>query len=607
MANSALQLTSIDFDTLKENFKTFLSEQTVFKDYNFEGSNMNVLLDVMSYNSYLNSFYLNMIGSEMFLDSAQKFDSVVSHAKELNYVPKSSKSAEAQVSFSVVADIPSQPLTIKKGTKFSGSNANGSFVFVTDQEHSYTSPNTTFTVSNLAIYEGKLVSDSFIVNYADETQKFVLSNPTVDTDSIEVVVTENSVNTIFTKVSTLYGLTSVSNVYFLQAAQSNQYEIVFGDGFLGRRPLNSSVVTFNYRINSGTDAIGVTSFALGDDLGTMNNGYASISDITVNANSAGGANAESIDSVKFAAPRYFATQQRAVSSDDYSSLVLANFGNLIADVNVYGGELLEPKQYGRVVLALKPQGGTVAPDYVKNEISNFLTPYIALPNRVIVSDPDYLYCEVKTIVSYDKASTTKTPVELKNIVLNTIKQFSTDHIEVFGADLRYSKIVAHIDDSDPSITSNDTEISIIKRIAPKLNYASTFNIDFNNPTELEELSPGYTRKNRLSDEPMLTSTAFTYVDDNGVEYPLSYIRDDNFGVLIVYSVINNVFTILKDGIGTIDYTTGKVIINNLKTSAYDNYISIKMTPQNKDIVVNNNKILLIDVNDVTVNVIQALV
>jgi len=606
MANSSIQLSSLDFDTLKNNLKSYLSNQTIFKDYNFSGSNINVLLDVLSYNSYLNSFYLNMISSEMFMDSAQKLDSVVSHAKELNYVPRSSKSSEASFGFNVTGYGTTSPFIIKKGSMFSGTNSNGNFTFITDRDYAYTSSNNVYVIPELTVYEGKYTTDSFIYDINNEAQRFILSNPNVDTDSIEVIVTESSVNTTFTKAETLYNLINTSSVYFLQAAQNSKYEIVFGDGNFGRIPNNLSTVTINYRITNGTDADGIISFICDEDLGVMNNGEATIDTINVTSNSSGGSNAESIDSIKFAAPRYFATQQRAVASDDYSSLVLSNFGGIISDVNVYGGELLEPKQYGRVVLALKPSGATIASDFVKNEISSFLKPYIALPNRLIITDPDYLYVKLNTTVQYNKNITTSSPVQLQTFILSAITQFSTDHIETFGSDLRYSKIVAHIDNSDVSITSNDTGIKIIKRLSPKINYATSFSFSFNNASDQEEEFAGYSKRNPLSDEPAITSSPFTYVTSDGTNYPLSYIRDNNFGLLLVYTVINGVFTILNENIGSINYTTGDVKINNLLTSSYGNYISLYMLPMNKDIVINNNKILIIDPNDVTITMIETL-
>lgn len=294
MANSSLTLSSLDFDTLKNNLKKFLSSQDIFKDYNFEGSNINVLLDVLSYNSYLNSFYLNMIASEMFLDSAQKYDSIVSHAKELNYVPRSASHSVADISFTLETKDLNNKLTIPKGTKFYGTNSNGTFNFVTDQISTYVSVNDTFSVANLLIKEGSYFQDSYIMNYDLENQRFLISNKNIDISSISVNVSENyGANvTEFQKVNTLYNLDTFSNVYFIQAAENNLYEITFGDGLFGRRPLNEALITVKYIITNGSDGNGVKAFSLSDDLGFLNGGTANPSTITVNRESQGGANQE---------------------------------------------------------------------------------------------------------------------------------------------------------------------------------------------------------------------------------------------------------------------------------------------------------------------------
>ena len=258
MANSALTLSSLDFDSLKQNFKNYLTSNSIFKDYNFNGSNINVLLDVMSYNSYLNSFYLNMVASEMFLDSAQKYDSVVSHAKELNYIPRSIKSSQASLNFTVSTTGISGLLTIPKGTIFSGVNSNGTFSFITDQEQTYSSSNTTYTVTGLNVFEGTLITDSFIIDYTNEFQNFILTNDNIDIDSLIITVNENNVNTNFTRVTTLFDLNSTSNVFFLQVAQNGRYEIVFGDGLFGRIPDNLSTISASYRVTTGATKEGLS-------------------------------------------------------------------------------------------------------------------------------------------------------------------------------------------------------------------------------------------------------------------------------------------------------------------------------------------------------------
>lgn len=607
MANSSLDLTSLDFDTLKAGFKQHLKSQSTFKDYNFEGSNLNTLLDVMSYNSYLNSFYLNMVASEMFLDSAQKLDSVVSHAKELNYLPKSIKSSSSTISFTIDTTGIQNPLTIPKGTLFSGTNANGTFTFSTAETFAYTSSNTTFDVTDLVIYEGTYVTDSFVFDKTDGYPHFVLTNSNIDLDSLTVTVYENNgLNvTDYDKRDSLFEITNNSTIFFIQSAQNGQYEVIFGDGILGKEPQNGAVIYCQYRITTGSAGNGISTFRCTQDLGPVNGGQAIVNTITASA-STGGAAAEGIESIRKLAPRYFATQERAVSSDDYSSLIYNKFGQLIGDVNVYGGETQEPKLYGRVIIALKPSDGLVAPNYLKNNIQNYLIERTGLPTRTKIVDPDYLYCSIVSTVQYNKTTTTKSANDIRVLVSNAIQQFGADHLDKFGNDFRYSKCVAHIDNTDSSITSNDTRISIIKKLSPRLNYATSFALDFNNPSDVVPDYAGSNKTTPFYDEPVLTSSSFTYVDDNGIEYPLCYFRDDNFGNIVIYNVISGIFTIQKTSAGSIDYVTGKVTIKAFKTSYYNTYISIYMAPENKDIIASQNKIITIDPTDITINVIETV-
>jgi hypothetical protein len=603
MANSSLVLSSLDFDTLKANYKEFLKTQSVLRDYNFDGSNITVLLDVMAYNSYLNSFYLNMVASEMFLDSAQKYDSIVSHAKELNYTPRSAHSPVANISFTLQTSGVGNKLTIPKGTRFYGYNSNGYYNFVTKNPTSYTSSNSNFTVDNLQVHEGVYLQDSFVVDYENETQRFVLSNENIDTTAISVVVNEVGVgNTEFIRKETLFGLDITSEIYFLQGSENNKYEVVFGDGLFGKRPINGSVVTVTYIVTNGSDGNGVENFTLSDDLAATNGGQVTATDISVITSSETGANQESIDSIRFSAPRYFATQQRAVSSDDYASLVITKFGGQIEDVVIYGGQELEPKLYGRVIVSVKPAGSTVAPDYLKNEITNYLQDFIALPNRVKISDPDYFYIKVDTNVQYNIKLGNKTIPEISSVVLDYINQFSQDHLEKFGNDFRYSRLVTHIDSADTYITSNDTKIFLVKKLTPKLNYATSFDISFNNRAEQEGLYDGVA----YPDERVLTSSAFDYVDSNDTVWTICFMEDDALGNIIIYTYLNGVKYVINNKIGTINYTTGRVTITNLKTSSYVNNISIFLTTLNRDIIASKNMILLIDPNDVSINVTETI-
>ena len=604
-ANSNLNLTSLDFDTLKSNFLTYLKSQDVFKDYNFSGSNMNVLLDIMSYNSYLNAFYLNMVASEMFLDSAQKYDSVISHAKELNYTPQSYKSSEAVINIVFETVGLNGKLVIPKGTIFTGTNSNGTYTFVTSYTANYTSSNNTFYANNVELFEGSYVNDSSVVDYTVENQRFILSNPNIDLTSLTVNVLENNglSNTLFTRADTLYGLSNTSTIYFVQASQNNQYELVFGDGLFGRVPQNGAVVSSNYRITQGPPADGITKFQLSQSLNSINNGLVNITSLTTVENSTSGSLPETIENIRFRAPRYYATQERGVSNDDYTSLILAKYGSLIEDICTFGGQQVEPKQYGAVIVSIKPYGTTIIPDYLKSEITNYLLDKSQM--RVVIQNPDYLYLKVNSSVQYDPAQTSLYSIDLQNLIVNNISKFSANSLEHFNSDFRYSRFTAMIDNTETSIVSNQTDVQISYRLTPLLNYTSSFAFSFNNASSVEKpnSSIGYNSYMAFADEPVLTSTSFTYTL-NGVDYPLCFFRDDNVGNIIVYTDINSVFTILNSNIGTIDYTTGNITINNFLTSYYDQYISIYMRPMEKDVIVNKNKILLIDPNDVTINIVE---
>lgn len=613
-ANSNLTLSSIDFDTLKQNFKEFLKTQSVFKDYDFDGSNINVLLDVMSYNSFLNAFYLNMVASEMFLDSAQKYDSVISHAKELNYLPRSAKSSAAEINLTLDTTVTNGKLTLPKGTRFVGFNANGSYTFTTDEAKIISSPSNTFSISNLQIFEGDYFSDSYIVDYNIENQQFILSNKNIDIDSLTLNVVENNgaTNTEFKRVSTLFGLNGQSNVYFLQGAQNDGYEITFGDNLFGRKPIDGAVLNANYRISTGIQADGVTVFTLSDDIGPVNNAQIVSETVTLVSASSSGAEKESIESIRFAAPRYFATQQRAISADDYEALVLTNFGGEISDVAVYGGQEVEPKLYGRVLISLKPATGTIAPNYIKNEITNYLSEFIALPNRVLITDPEYTYCRVFSEVQYDSKTTTKTAAEIQTDVLNAIISYSTNNLEKFSNDLRYSKLVSAIDAADNSITSNDTELRIIKRINPNFNQKTTYDINVGNVLYFDASIYSDNEQHKLLHESeidlrythaTLISSTFTYNATDGKVYELAFFEDDANGNIRLFAPIADDLLPIEN-VGTINYATGEIKLNDINVANYSNYISLYIRSRFKDIYADKNKIIVIDPNDVTISVIE---
>ena len=602
-ANTSQDLVSLDFLQYKNSLKQYLQNNAYFKDYDFEGSNINVLLDLLSYNTFQNAFYLNMVMSESFLDSAQLKSSIVSHAKELNYLPKSVTSAKANITVTFQAAGSNQPYTIPKGSQFSTLVKSNAYTFTTPEAIVCSSSNTTFQFTT-DIYEGTYLSDAYVFQQTQDTQRFRITNQAVDTQSIEVRVYEDGsqYGEIYKATDTLLGLDEYSKVFFLQATDNGYYEILFGDNIFGYKPKAGALIRIEYRVTIGQPANGAREFSC--DFDPTGVGELTVAPtVTTITTAQDGAPAQTIESIRTYAPRYFATQQRAVATDDYSSLVLSKFSGVVDDVNVYGGETQEPKLYGRVIVAIKPTTGEQASDFLKQEVANYMLKYISIPTRIIVQDPEYFYCAVTSTVQYDKTLTTKTAQEISGIIKTAITQFSSNNLEKFGKDFRYSRFVNAIDNADSSIVSNDTNVLLVKRITPLIDYETSYELYFGNPVEVEGAYYGKT----TPDEPVITSSHFTYVDSTtGANYVNSHIQDDTKGNLYIYTYINNKFTILNSNIGSVNYSTGKVLINKLLVSQYSEYISLYLMPQNKDILMTQKNILFIKLEDCQVNIIEQL-
>lgn len=591
MANSSISLLDLDFNNLKTSFKTFLAAQPQFKDYDFEGSNINVLLDLLSYNTYKNSFYYNMLISEAFLDSAQLKNSIISHAKDLNYLPRSRKSAQANVTVTFEASGESAPYIIPKGSPFTTLVKNQAFTFTLPEATIVDSANTTYEFTT-KIYEGYYVTDAYVVNSTDEIVRYKLTNNSVDTDSITVTVYEDGAETgdVYKAKETLLDLDETSKVFFIQAVDDGYYEILFGDNFLGKKPKIGSTIEIEYRVSSGIVANGAKLFSVDFDPTGVDE-LTSTPEIVTNDIAQDGVEPQSIESIRLYAPRYFASQQRAVAVDDYASIILSKFSGTVDDVIVYGGETVEPKRYGRVLVCIKPSVGTIAADFIKDQITSYMLNYVSLPTRIVITDPEYFYLFVSSTIQYNTAATNKTAAEIRGLATNAMVTYGTDYLSKFGADFRYSKFIEAIDDADASIISNDTTTRLIKRLYPTPNQYSSFEIDYNN----QLISCAISLQ-------VISSSSFTFISDDGVYYPYSYIRDDKEGNLQVYTTINNEEVILNDAIGTIDYTTGKVIITRLLTSTYGDYLSIYANVRARDIIMNKNNILFVETSDITATV-----
>jgi len=590
MANTSTNLTTLDFDTVKQNLKEYLQSQSIFKDYDFEASNINVLLDVLSYNTQLNAFYLNMIGNEMFLDSALLRDSVVSHAKELNYLPRSFRSASANVNITI-SDPVSSSVTIPRGTSFTGTSENKNFTFVTDKNIAVGGSGGVFIANNVTLYEGDYTSDSYVVNY-QSPERYIITNKTVDINSLLVTVIEDNGSTTlsYSRRDSLFGLDSTSEVFFVQAAENETYEITFGDGVIGRRPKDRSVVLIQYRACNGELPNGIRQFVADDDIGT-----GVVIEIEVNSSASGGSISESLSSIKKNAPKAFTTQERAITSNDYKSLLLQNFSD-INDIAVYGGEEESPPQYGKVIISVDLKNTDDLPRTRRIAYEQFIKPRSPLTVTPVFTTPNYLYVEVRTNVKYDITKTSLSIDDIRSLVESAISNYNSANMNGFNKTLYLSNLITDIDNAQVGIVSNDTEINVIKSFVPSTIFADNYDINFELPLKdnIGELA-----SNRPSTEVSVIRSSNFILNENEV-----FLEDDGNGIMrIVERRGDNLYALQEAG--TVDYKTGIVQLVNFKPlQLINNRIDVYATPVEKDVTSMNRTILKIRPEDIKVNVQQ---
>jgi hypothetical protein len=605
-ANSSLNLVSLDFENVKSSLKDYLKSQSVFRDYDFDGSNMNVLLDVLSYNTFMNAFYLNMAASEGFLDSAQLRSSVISHAKELNYTPRSARSSEGvvNVTFTVVSG-NTNAFEIPKGTQFSGTNANGGFTFVTSESHTLTSASNIFVMNDLSIYEGSYINETFTVDNSIESQKFILSNPDVDTTSISVTLIEDDGATLtdFSQAPNLYGLNANSNIYFIQSTLDGYYEIVFGDGTFGRVPKNNASILVTYRVSNGDAANQIQTFAIDRDLGTFNNVSVNALVSTVAA-SADGATVETIESIRYRAPRHYQTQDRAITTNDYANMIYENYPEVKA-VNVYGGEtVFGSVEYGKVFISPVSYSGATITNSLKTDIINYLSNKNSVGITPIIVDPNFIYI-VPTITAYvDFNKTTMSPADVKALLLNSVSAYNTKYLENFNTAFRYSKFVAALNDADISIASIQVYNAIKKIETPPLNTKTTINFDFH-----QAISPG-----TISSGNFLLSDGLTYSLTDFNPTNVTFTQEILGNTIQVKNSSNVIYLKLNDPtkqtyvpVGTVDYTNGRIAISSITIADFLGSTGIALSTEavSDDIYGLKNDLIEIDINNISIQVESA--
>lgn len=585
-ANNALIVSDINFDSIKDNLQTFLSNQTELGDYDYQSSTMQTIINLLAYNTYMNSYYLNMASNEMFLDSAQIRSNIVSRAKMLNYVPRSAQGPEATVQVIVTPTDTPASISLDKNTKFQSTVDGIKYIFVNTESKTINANASGVYSTNISLIEGRPFTFQYTVSSVDPV-RYVVPADNVDTRSLAIKIQETSANsniTTYTNATNLVDITGTSTAYFLHENEEGRFEITFGDGVIGKALNDGNVVNIDYRVCNGASTNGANTFVAVDSI----SGYSNIS-VNHVSRATGGGDKESVQSIKFSAPKDYQAQNRAVTSKDYEAVIKNNFADIQA-VSVWGGEDNTPPVYGKVYIAVKPVSGTLIPEDRKSTIVDFLNKKNILTIDPVIVDPTYLYVKPTITVKYNPDLTSLSSGEIATAVKNKILNYETNTLGIFGRDFIGSQLMADISSASESISSVQDELMIEKEFKPNTTTSTTYSIAFNNP--IYNPHPGH--------KYAISSSKFTYEGNN-----TSYFDDDGNGVIKIYTLTaSGTRSYSNNNAGSINYLTGLVTLDNLLITEFDgSAVKIIADPLQEDIDSVRNQLLLI--KDASVSVFDS--
>ena len=576
------QVANLDFADIKTALKDYMRAQSDFTDYDFEGSAITTFLDVLAYNTYYTAFNTNMVVNEMFLDSATLRDNVVSLAKQIGYRPRSATAPKATVDFVVDyqgSGTTPDTLVLKQGTGFVTNYDDTLYQYVVIEDQETPLVNNTATYEGIDIYQGTLLTQSYTINTALKNQRFIINNTGTDVSTIRVKVYKQQGDTSFLTFSSaenILNLDGTSEVYFVEEIEDENYEIFFGDGVFGKKLDNGTYVEITYLTTSADATNGAKTFnfsgLINDKINPSNSFPYNTSVTLVNA-STGGAGVESVSSIKKQAPKSFATQDRAVTADDYVSIIKKVYAS-ISDIITFGGEEDNPPEFGKVKIAIKPDNASTISSYTKNEIVKALKNYSVASVTPVIVDPSILYIELNSTISFKTSKTTLSKAEIQSKVIKAVEDYiSSAETEKFNGKFRHSRFASVIDGADGSINSNLTNITLRKDFYPTLNSTYYYELCFVN--EFKD----------SCDASVMKSTGFVVS-----EYPsfTVYLEDDTFGKIDLYRLnsLTGEKVYLKKGVGDINYTHGEIKLYDLtiiKGSFTDNKIEIRVEPASRDV------------------------
>ena len=596
MAQHRLDISELDFENIKSSLKRFLSNQTQFKDYDFEGSSMAVLLDLLAYNTHYLAYNANFVANEMFMDTAQLRSSVASLAKLVGYTPNSARAPIADLKL-VINDGTGSIITIPAGTKFSSSIDGLTYTFVTVGDQIVQPIDGVYTAQSLNVYEGTYVSYNYTFDSTDIDQRFLIPSDRADSTTIKVAV-QNSASDVTTatynKATSITELNGDSKVYFLQEAEDGQYEIYFGDGVIGKKLADGNIISISYVVTNKTEANGATSFSLSGSI----SGFTDVT-ITVNSSAQGGAEPESLQSIKTSSANFYASQDRAVTVEDYKSKTKQLYAN-VQSVSAWGGEDNDVPFYGRVYISILPTSGSNLTESTKSRIITDLKKYSVASVTPVIVDPEITNIILRSSIKFDQTATTKVADAIKSDVITTITNYNANTLQSFDNMFRHSKVIGLIDDTDESILSNVTTVQLRKSFTPTIGSSQKYSVAFSNA--LYNPHSGH----NTSSGGILSSTGFK-IDGNTTD--VFYLDDDGNGNVRRYKMDGSARSYANATQGTIDYSSGLVEVNSLNVSNIENIrgaastvIEITVKPNSNDIVPIRNQVLDIDVANSSVTV-----
>lgn len=596
--------TNLDFNDLRTQIKDYLRANSNFTDFDFEGSNFSNLIDVLAYNSYITAFNTNMAVNESFIDSATLRENVVSLARNIGYVPRSKRASIAKVSFSVnTKGLNSKTVTLKAGVVALGAVEKGNYIFSIPEDITVVvdnAGNANFT--NIEIFEGSYLTKTYTVDKSQTNQRFVIPNSNVDSSTIRVKVS-GVINEKYEAYKNIFQANKNSKLFLIQEINDEKYEILFGDNIIGKKPISGSTIFISYIVTNGKDANGSSNFTFSGILKDNNNTSITngISLLTTIQSSENGDDIESVDSIKYLGPRVYASQYRAVTANDYKGLIPYIFPN-VDTVVAYGGDELDPPEYGKVYISIKPREGKYLSKITKDGIKKDLRQYSIAGIKPEIIDLKYMYIELDTTVYYNKGMTID-PTNLQQRVIKTLESYSkSTELNSFGGRFKYSKVTSLIDNTSTSITSNITKIKIRRDLQPELNKLATYEICFGNQFHVKKISSdgkGYNIK----------STGFSIKDISGTLYMSDIPKTDDSGIIFFFRMDNGTPIIVNNNAGTVDYMKGEIKLSliTFTSSVSDSGIEIEAVPESNDVLALKDIYLEMDTTKLSVSVLEDII